>query len=230
MSNSEDYFRLFFLLLKEIFRKLIKKDALEMIAFSDDEIAVATLRYPTSPSVSSVRDLTSPSLGLKLAALPANTSYNTAVLFTNDRIVDQLSRNDPGVGIAGEQVVKYGNEITESKQSAFHGFVPDPYKSSLLDPYDSQLHAYKQLLEGGNSSGALFSQQMIFQNQQLQLLLQCPEQWCNVLTQPVSVYPPISAFPTLNSFPEQTAPQLTAINISNHFAPTSVKHESAMHL
>ncbi|VDO53580.1 unnamed protein product, partial [Brugia timori] len=39
-----------------------------------DGIAVAALQYPTSPSVSSVRDLTSPSLGLKLSTLPVTTT------------------------------------------------------------------------------------------------------------------------------------------------------------
>ncbi|KAL3981775.1 Zinc-finger double domain family protein [Acanthocheilonema viteae] len=106
----------------------------------------------------------------------------------------------------------------------------DPYKNTLLDPYDSQFYAYKQFLEGGNSPGALFSQQMILQSQQLQLLLQCPEQWCNVLTQPISVYPSIATLPVLNSTAQQSTPHLTAINISNDFAPSSVKHESAMHV
>lgn len=196
-----------------------------------DGIAVAALQYPTSPSVSSVRDLTSPSLGLKLSTLPVTTTaYNTTTLNVNDGIMDHLGRNDTLTSITSEQVVKYGNETTETKQSAFHGVIPDPYKNTLLDPYDSQLHAYKQLLEGGNSPGSLFSQQMILQSQQLQLFLQCPEQWCSVLTQPISVYPPISTLPTLNSTSQQSTPHLTTINISNDFTPTSAKHEPAMHV
>ncbi|KAL3981776.1 Zinc-finger double domain family protein [Acanthocheilonema viteae] len=191
-----------------------------------DGIAVTAMQYPTSPSVSSGRDLISPSLGLKLSTLPATSACNTTTLNANDGIIDQIDRND----IADEQIVKYGNETSEIKQSAFHGVVPDPYKNTLLDPYDSQFYAYKQFLEGGNSPGALFSQQMILQSQQLQLLLQCPEQWCNVLTQPISVYPSIATLPVLNSTAQQSTPHLTAINISNDFAPSSVKHESAMHV
>ncbi|MCP9266351.1 Zinc finger protein [Dirofilaria immitis] len=195
-----------------------------------DGMAVTALQYPTSPSVSSVRDLTSPSLGLKLPTLPATTAYNTTTLSANDTIIDHLGRNDSIIGIASEQIVKYGNETTESKQSAFHGVVPDPYKNTMIDSYDSQLYAYKQLLEGGNSPGALFSQQMILQSQQLQFLLQCPEQWCNVLTQPINVYPPIATIPTLNSTSQQSTPHLTTINISNDYAPNSVKHEPVMHV
>lgn len=203
-----------------------------MNAFSGipDGITVAALQYPTSPSVSSVRDLTSPSLGLKLPTLPVTTAYNTTTLNASDGIMNHLGRNDSVTGTASEQVVKYGNENAESKQSAFHGVIPDPYKNTLLDSYDSQLYAYKQLLEGGNSPGALFSQQMILQSQQLQFLLQCPEQWCSVLTQPISVYPPIAALPALNSTSQQSTPHLTAINISNDFPPPSVKHEPAMHV
>ncbi|VDM92286.1 unnamed protein product, partial [Litomosoides sigmodontis] len=195
-----------------------------------DGITVATLQYPTSPSASSVCDLTSPSLSLKLSALPATTTCNTTALNATDGIVNQMGRrNDPITATGNEQVVKYANKTTESKQSAFHGVLPDPYKNTLLDPYDSQLYAYKQLLEGGgNSPGALFSQQMILQSQQLQLLLQCPEQWCSVLTPPINVYPTIATLPPVNSTAQQSTPHL--INVTNDFAPSAVKHEPVMHV
>lgn len=215
------------MLCKDHFKKMLKTNTFSDIA---DGISVAALQYPTSPSVSSVRDLTSPSLGLKLPTLPTTSAYHAAALNTNDGIMNHMGRNYPITATANEQIVKYGNETSESKQSAFHGVVPDPYKNTLLDPYDSQFYAYKQLLEGGNSPGTLFSQQMILQSQQLQFLLQCPEQWCSVLTQPISVYPPIAALSALNSTAQQSTPHLTAINISNDFELSSVKHEPAMHV
>lgn len=186
------------------------------------------MQYPTSPSASSVCDLTSPPVGLKLSTLPATSACNTTTLNATDGIMNHIGRSDPITATGNEHVVKYGNETNESKQSAFHGVVPDPYKNTLLDPYDSQFYAYKQLLEGGNSPGALFSQQMILQSQQLQLLLQCPEQWCNVLTPPINVYPNIASLPTVNSTAQQSTPHL--INITNDFAPSSVKHEPVMHV
>ncbi|VDK64571.1 unnamed protein product [Gongylonema pulchrum] len=160
--------------------------------------------------------------------MPATVAYGTGTAHvSNDGSLDCRARVDSFAAApsADRPAAKLGNQFTmESKQSAFHGVIPDPYKNLLLDPYDSQWYAFKRLLEG-----PLLSQQMILQSQQLQLLLQCPEQWCNVLAQPLSVFPQLTSIPTLTTTTQQLAPQIAVNHLSNGFLQASVKHEPVMY-
>ncbi|VDN06220.1 unnamed protein product [Thelazia callipaeda] len=196
-----------------------------------DGITIAALQYPPSPVVSSVRDLTSPSLSLRLPAISNHISHNPSLPDSNDTTANRMVLNDFISITSNEPITAQANENIESKHSAFHGVIRDPYKNPSIEPNDSQLYVYKHLLEGSNSTGSLFSPQMILQSQQLQLLLQCSEQWCNVLNQPISAYPPIPTLTNLNSGSQQPfINHASTVDISNDFLSDSVKHEPAMYV
>lgn len=199
---------------------------------SDGSLSVPPIHTPKSPS-SSLGELSSPSIGLKLPTVPAAQAYsNNTVTLNKDGMMEYITPHNSLENSTFEsELTQYCSStkfIENNNSSAFHGVIPDPYKNNVHDICDAQILAFKQLFENG-LSGTILSQQMLLQNQQLQLLFQYPEQWCNVFIQnSLSFFPNFSNQTTVNVSQQETT--MSTNDLQNCFLSSNAKHKPSMYV